>query len=74
MRLSFMPGNLHLTTTEGGYYVVTQEDREVFKGRNAKRAVWEYNRLRKELESQFPAKPLGPKDKARALARDTVDH
>lgn len=74
MKLSFLPGNLHLNQERDGTYVVTVQAREVLRTRVEKKALVKFNALRKDLESQFPAHELTPEEKAAALSRSVMDY
>lgn len=66
MRLAFLPGELVLEKI-GRDYVVTIQGEEVFKSAIEKKALTEYNRLRKEMEIRFPATEMTPEQKRKAL-------
>lgn len=68
MRLSFVPGELVLEKV-GGDYVVTVRGEEVHRGRVEKKALAEYNRLRKQMETEFPAGEWTPEQKRALLDR-----
>jgi hypothetical protein len=74
MKLSFFPGNLHLTQERDGTYVVTQSEQEVFRSKIEKRALAKFNSLRRELEATFPAHELTAEEKSAALHRALMDH
>jgi len=74
MKLSFLPGNLHLDQERDGTYVVTMQAQEVLRTRAEKKALLKFNALRKDLESQFPAHELTPEEKAAALSRSVMDY
>jgi len=60
MKLSFFPGNLHLSKEQDGTYLVTMQDQELLRTRIEKKALTKFHALRKELETQFPARELTP--------------
>jgi hypothetical protein len=74
MKLSFLPGNLHLDQERDGTYVVTVQAQEVLRTKLEKKALVKFNALRKDLESQFPAHELTPEEKAAALSRSVMDY
>ena len=53
MKLSFLPGNLHLSETASGY-VLTAGGTEVFRTRSERSAVVRFKQLRKEMEERYP--------------------
>jgi hypothetical protein len=67
MNLSFLPGELHLTKSQDGYYSITIQNEEVFNTRVEKKAIAEYNKIRKEMEVQFPARELSREEKTYLL-------
>jgi regulatory protein YycH of two-component signal transduction system YycFG len=69
MKLSFLPGNLHLTKEQDGTYLVTMQGQELLRTRVEKKAVAKFNAARKDLESQFPARELTPEEKRAALEK-----
>jgi hypothetical protein len=67
MNLSFLPADLHLTKTQDGFYVVTLQGQELHRSRSDKKALAKYNKVRRELEAQFPAHEMSPEKKAELL-------
>jgi hypothetical protein len=55
VKASFIPGDLHLTETEGGLHVVLLGGSEIFRSRSQKAAAAKFNDLRREMESKYPA-------------------
>ena len=74
MRLSFLPGDLHLTKETDGTYLVTMQGQELLRTRAEKRAVEKFNAVRKDLEAQFPARQLTPEEKRSALENLLLDY
>lgn len=73
MKLSFLPGNLHATRDENGFYVVRVEGQEILRTRSQKSAVSKFNEVRKEMEKRFPAHELSNEEKAENRRRMLVD-
>jgi hypothetical protein len=69
MNLSFLPGELHLSKTSSGDYVIKIQDEEVFTTRNEKKAIIKFNTLRKEMESKFPPHEITPEERKAILQR-----
>jgi hypothetical protein len=67
MKLSFLPGDLHLNKEQGGSFVVTMQGEEIFSSRLAKKAIAKFNQLRREMEKQFPPRELTPEEKRAIL-------
>jgi hypothetical protein len=67
MNLSFVPGELYLTKTREGEYIITVQGEELFRGRVEKKALVEYNKIRAEMEAKFPAHELTLEQKRKAL-------
>ena len=73
MKLSFLPGELYLTRTEDGSYLVTIAGQEVLRTTSARTATTKYNSLRQEMETRFPARELTPEEKAELWRFNKVD-
>jgi len=74
MKLSFLPGDLHLNQRRDGTYLVVMKGHEVLRTKGEKKALAKFNALRRELESQFPARELTPEEKQSALERSVMDY
>lgn len=74
MKLSFLPGDLHLNKVQDGTYLVTMQGQELLRTRVEKKALAKFNELRRELESLFPARILTPEEKRAALERYVMDY
>ena len=69
MKLSFFPGELRLEKKQNGAYIVTIQGQEVLSTNSEKKAVTEYNKIRKEMEAKFPAHELSKEEKTELLLR-----
>ena len=69
MNLSFLPGELYLNKTKDGSYIITLQGKEILQTRSEKKAISEYNKLRRELESQFPSHELSSEEKRELLRK-----
>jgi hypothetical protein len=74
MKLSFLPADLHLNQERDGTYLVIMRGHEVFRTKVEKKALAKFNALRRELESQFPARELTSEEKQKALERSLMDY
>jgi hypothetical protein len=74
MKLSFLPGNLHLNKERDGTYLVTMQGEELLRTPVEKKAVTKFNQLRKDLEKQFPTREMTTEDKRAALERYLLDY
>ena len=74
MKLSFLPGDLHLNREPDGSYVLTLQGVEILRTGLEKKAVAKFNALRRELEAQFPARKLSPQEKRAALEKYLMDY
>jgi hypothetical protein len=74
MKLSFLPGDLHLNQQRDGTCVVTLRGQEVLRTKVEKKALAKFNALRTELELRYPARELSPEEKAAALSRSVMDY
>jgi len=71
MKMSFLPGNLHLTEEFGRGYVIRVAGTEVFRSRSAKSAVTRFNRLRNEMEKKLPTQQFPGAEPDRAPTEKT---
>ncbi len=69
MNLSFLPGELQLTKRQDGSYLITVQGIEILNTRHEKKAITEFNKIRKEMESQFPAHELSREEKRYLLLK-----
>jgi hypothetical protein len=67
MKLSFIPGDLHLTKDPAGGYVLRMAGTEILRTPSQKRAMSRFNELRAEMESRYPAHELTPEERAESL-------
>ncbi|SRR5229473_932248 len=73
MNLSFLPADLHLRTSESGFYIVTMSGRDILSTKSQRVALSKFNSLRIELEERFPAHQLTSEEKAELLKREIKD-
>jgi hypothetical protein len=64
MKLSFLPGDLHLSDESNGYFVIKVQGQEQVRTRSKRAAVSKFNKLRQELETCYPVHELTPEQKA----------
>lgn len=74
MKLSFLPGDLHLNQERDGTYLVIMRGQELLRTGTEKKALAKFNALRKELESQFPARELTPEERRAVLEKYLMDY
>lgn len=74
MKLSFLPGNLHLTKEQDGTYLVTMQGQELLRTRTEKKALTKFNTLRRELEAQFPVREWTAEEKRATLEKYLMDY
>ncbi len=78
MKASFIPGELYLTETADGFYLVTIAGVEVLRSRSERAASTKFTMLRREMESKYPTPELTSEQKAemrrKALADAMVGH
>lgn len=67
MQLSFLPGELYLKKGPDGTFTVTIQGNEVLTTKVEKKALAEYNRIREDMEKQFPPTPISPERKTQLL-------
>lgn len=73
MKLSFFPGDLHLSQQEDGLFIVFLNGIEVLRTKSQKVAVSRFNDLRRHVESSFPARNLTDEEKAEVLRQAIGD-
>ncbi len=74
MKLSFLPGDLHLTKEQDGTYLVALQGQELLRTQVEKKDLAKFNVLRRELELQFPARVLTPEEKRAVLETYLMDY
>lgn len=73
MKLSFLPGDLHLTQTETGHYVLALQGKEILNTKSRREALDRFNSLRNEMESRFPKRELTLEEKAEVMRNAIAD-
>jgi hypothetical protein len=73
MKLSFIPGDLHLSEADDGSFVVKQEGREIFRSQSARTAISRFKKLREALQARFPKTEATPEEKADRLRKEIAD-
>ena len=73
MNLSFFPGDLHLTKSETGLFVVKLAGQEILATKSERTALAKFKSLRRELENKFPAREPTAEEKADLLQREIND-
>jgi len=74
MKLSFLPGDLHLNEEPDGTYLVTMQGQELLRTEIEKKALARFNAVRRNLESQFPARELTSQERRAALEKYLLDY
>jgi hypothetical protein len=70
MNLSFLPGDLHLTNSEEGAFIVTIAGEQILATKSKWAAIAKFNALRREMEERFPAREPTPEEKAELMRRE----
>lgn len=73
MNLSFVPGDLRLSKSADGHFVVTMAGQEILNTKSQRSALAKFNSLRAELEKKFPSREPTAKEKAELLQREIND-
>jgi hypothetical protein len=73
MKMSFMPGDLHLKKDASNEYVVTVAGEEVLRTHSHKTAMSRFKVLRNEMETKYPARELTAEEKAETLRLAVAD-
>jgi hypothetical protein len=70
MKLSFLPGDLHLSKNTVGLFVVTMCGQELVSTKSQRVALAKFNAIRAELELKFPMREPTPEEKTELLQRE----
>ena len=70
MKLSFIPGDLHLTKDLDGVFVVTMRGQAILSTISQRSALARYNTLRAELDRDYPMHRPTAEEKAALLQRE----
>jgi len=73
MKLSFLPGDLHLTKNSSGFFVVTQRGHEVLSTKSQRSALARYTAMRANLENEFPTREPTNEEKLKMLQSEIND-
>jgi len=73
MNISFLPGDLHLSQTDSGIFVVRLAGQEVLSTKSQRSALAKFNALRSELEKKFPTHEPSTEERAQLLQREIND-
>ena len=66
MKISFLPGDLHLSN-ENGHYIVRMAGEELIRTPSKRDAMRRFDAVRRELEEKFPSRELSLEEKAELL-------
>lgn len=70
MKLSFLPGDLHLSRNTSGLFVVTMCGRELVSTKSERAALAKFNAIRAELELKFPMREPTQEEKLQLLQNE----
>lgn len=73
MNLSFVPGDLRLSTSLDGHFIVSMAGQELLNTTSQRLALAKFNSLRTELEKKFPSRQPNAEEKAALLQREIND-
>jgi len=73
MNLTFLPGDLRLSKSADGHFVVTMAGQEILNTKSQRSALAKFNSLRAELEKKFPSREPTAEEKAYLLRREIND-
>jgi hypothetical protein len=73
MKLSFLPGDLHLSQTQTGHYVVALQGQEILRTKSRCEALARFNSLRHGMEFRFPKRELTAEEKAEIMKKAIGD-
>jgi len=72
VNLSFIPGDLHLTQSDDGLFILTMAGKKILSTKSEPYAIHKFNTLRTELEHSFPARELAAETKAELLRNEVA--
>jgi hypothetical protein len=72
VNLSFVPGDLHLTQSDDGLFILTIAGKKILSTKSEPYALHKFNTLRTELEHRFPARELTAETKAELLRNEVA--
>lgn len=72
MKLSFLPGELHLLEDQGTY-LVQVKSKEMLRTRSKKKAVDFFNGLRRKMQQEFPEHNLTAEEIRILLEKEIAD-
>jgi hypothetical protein len=67
MKLSFLPGDLHLSKNAAGFFIVTMCGQELLSTKSQRSALTRFNTIRADLESKFPMREPTQEEKLQLL-------
>ena len=70
MKMSFLPGDLHLYTDEDGIFCLVLKGEVVGRFRSEKQGIRQFNEIRSSLEKAHPTKELTGEEKRELLVRE----
>ena len=73
MNLSFRPGDLRLSKSPDGHFVVSMAGQEILNTKSQRSALAKFNSMRAELEKKFPSRQPTAEEKAELLRREIKD-
>jgi len=73
VNISFLPGDLHLSKTATGLFVVKMAGQELLSTKSQRSALAKFNALRAALEKKFPTQEPTAAEKAELLQREISD-
>lgn len=73
MNLSFLPGDLRLSKSSDGRFIVSMAGQEILNTRSQRSALAKFNSLRAELQKKFPSRQATAEQKAELLQREIND-
>ena len=73
MKLAFIPGNLHLSQSQDGFYLVTVHNQEILRTRSRQRAIQKFKEVRQQMENAYPAKDVTPEERIETLRKAVAE-
>ena len=73
MKLSFPPGDLHLTQDSEGFFTLTIAGEKILSTKSEPYALSKFHSIRTELENRFPTRERTDEEKAELLQSEVTD-
>ena len=73
MKLSYLPGDLHLFTDKDGFVCLALKGEAIGRFRSQKEGIRRFNEIRTNLEKEHPARELSQDEKHELMVKEIGD-